>query len=532
MKPILMKTISSCIIIFSIFTTSTLAVQRSNGIGLRASFWNVKDQPTQVNTNSFGESGSVNIGGAGGWIYFFSRMHNNWFLEFQLGSVAGVNEEFSSYLVEKVDVTVVLPFLIGLRYDILSPRFPSRIQPYLSTGGGPYWIMHVNGNDAFAGEQEVKSKVKNGLYLGGGMNLMMTSWAALNMDIRYHLVNFSPDYEASGMEFGFGFSVMWGQKRELFQIKAIRPVVSDIYPAYYPFYNLVPLALISIENVAGFPIEVNVKSRIASVSERMKESGFITIQRGKTEDIPISAIFGATIQNVDTRKPAMLDIIVEARAGQTITRNFSTPIMVHSRNAWDGKMDKLSFFLTPEAPQVMEFSRKVMAQIASETDDGPERLAQARHLFDALSALGIRYQSDPTIPFYQDDRVQFAEQTMSLGHGDCDDLVVLYASLLSSIGIKTAFVEVRDPSKSLAHVYLMFDTEVEAPNGDQISTNAKRYIVREDKTGKQTIWIPVETTLLDQGFTEAWNSAALSYLEEAVLRNGMGEGWLSIFDVE
>ncbi len=109
---------------------------------------------------------------------------------------------------------------------------------------------------------------------------------------------------------------------------------------------------------------------------------------------------------------------------------------------------------------------------------------------------------------------------------------MLYASLLGSIGIQTAFVEVRDPEKSLGHVYLIFNTDIEPQLGNAITSNAKRYIVRDNTNDKQSIWIPVETTLLTQGFQHAWDQGALAYLEEAVLRNGIAEGWVSIFDVQ
>jgi hypothetical protein len=103
---------------------------------------------------------------------------------------------------------------------------------------------------------------------------------------------------------------------------------------------------------------------------------------------------------------------------------------------------------------------------------------------------------------------------------------------LQSVGIKTAFVEVRDPQKEIAHLYLMFDTGLPADQGESVSSNEKRYILRQNKTGQQSIWIPVETTLVEEGFEAAWKAAALSYLEEGLLRNGLAEGWLFVIDTE
>ena len=107
--------------------------------------------------------------------------------------------------------------------------------------------------------------------------------------------------------------------------------------------------------------------------------------------------------------------------------------------------------------------------------------------------------------------MQFARETVDAGSGDCDDLVVLYASLLESVGIQTALVEVRDPEKDLAHLYLLFNTGLKAEEGYLISENEKRYIVRDNSSGQLMVWIPVETTLVQEGFESAWNAGAMSW---------------------
>jgi hypothetical protein len=91
---------------------------------------------------------------------------------------------------------------------------------------------------------------------------------------------------------------------------------------------------------------------------------------------------------------------------------------------------------------------------------------------------------------------------------------------------------VQDPEKEIAHVYLMFDSGVSVDQSGLISTNEKRFVVREKSSYEQTIWIPIETTLVEAGFDEAWKSGALQYLQQGILENGIDEGWIKIFDVE
>jgi hypothetical protein len=135
------------------------------------------------------------------------------------------------------------------------------------------------------------------------------------------------------------------------------------------------------------------------------------------------------------------------------------------------------------------------------------------------------------VPYYKDDRVQFARETLEIKTGDCDDLVVLYTSLLQSLGINTAFIQVRDPENSLAHLFMMFDTGIPVENAAAISTNEKRYIVRENSLGTKTGWIPVETTLLAHGFDKAWEKGALNFLKDAKIKGGLADGWVQIIDL-
>jgi len=145
--------------------------------------------------------------------------------------------------------------------------------------------------------------------------------------------------------------------------------------------------------------------------------------------------------------------------------------------------------------------------------------------------MGTHYRSDPNILFYQDDRVQYAMETIDQKGGDCDDLVILYASLLESLGIHTAFVEIRDPEKTIAHLYLLFATGLTAEQGHLISSNEKRFVLRDKLSGQKEIWIPVETTLIEKGFEEAWKMGATEYLKDAIIRNGLEQGWVKVIDV-
>lgn len=513
---------------------------RANGIGVRASYWNLGEQATRFNISE--TKSTFDVSGVGGWLYYFSRLNNNWSLDFEIGGFVRVRGEENLISGTEVDVSVVAPILAGVRYDLLPVQNNSAAQPYLSAGLGPYLTTSFEVRDQGTGET-VTGGGRNlfGAYAGGGLNLVMRSWAAFNFDLRYHFVDLKSSRglaglhhssEYSGLEFGLGLCFMWGSKRELFQIKETKLVVRDLYPAYYNFYSTYPLALVTIKNTAGFPIEVNVQSNIRGYSERPKDSGFIRLEKNQTKDIPVTAILSPKLQAVARREPAILDIRAEARAGGNVRKETSAQIMVHSRNAWNGEVDKLSFFVTPEDERILNLNRRVLREMAEQEAVNVSVFDKAKALFAALGEAGLRYQSDPNIPYYQDDRVQFAAETLDLRAGDCDDLVILCASLFESAGIRTAFVEVRDPEKEIAHLYLLFDSGLPASRTAALSSNEKRYVMREKSAGPATAWIPLETTLVASGFEEAWKSGALQYLEEGILRNGLADGWVKIVEVK
>jgi hypothetical protein len=526
------------ILLLFILTASNIfaqGVSRSNGAGFRMNFWNITGRPMKIDLTAGEENPNVDISGAGGTLFFFTRIHNNLFFDLNFEAVASVQTIPGSVNNDSSRVNVVLPILLGVHYDVLPSHLSSSVQPYVSLGLGPYWVQNVQGDIANDNPDNVSGSIESeflyGGYAGLGANILFTDWVALNVDLKYHMVELNANSIYSGIDFGLGVSFMWGQKRELFQLQDIKVIVQDVYPAYYQFYNTYPIALVTIKNLASHPIEVNVKSEIEFYSERPGESGFTEIAAGKTADIPVNAIFGPRLLKAGDNKPAVLDIQVEGRAGQTETQDFSTQIVIHSRNAWNGDMDKLVYFVTPDDDQIFTMNRTIVGQLEVDHETEVESVVKAHIIFNTLRDKGIRYHRDPNIAFYKDDRVQFAHETIRLGNGDCDDLVVLYASCLESLGIRTAFVEVKDPNEEIAHLYLLFDTGIPPDEGHRISTNEKRFVVRSGNSRFDTIWLPIETTVIDQGFEKAWELGALAYLEEGIVRNGLSEGWVRVIDV-
>jgi len=512
-----------CLILLFLFPSALSAqgVYRPFGIGFRTGIWKYSDAG-----DSRYEPGTVSQSSGGGMLYFFARLVDRWYLE---GSIGGTSRNVITIgTVENISMT---PVLLGARYDLLSKKLGSIFQPYLALGGGMYTIAR---NIVLGASVSNEIDAELGIFFGAGINVIATSWFALNTDIKYHLINRSSSFTAdlSGVQMGFGISFMFGSIPEILRIEDINVIVEDIYPAYYEFYATYPILQVTVRNMVSYPIEVNLHSNIEGYSERRQESGYIQIAPGETEKIPVYAIFGPKLLYAKQREPAIIDLSLEARAGATHTESMSVNIMIHSRNAWNGEVNRLRFFLTSDNEEIMKMSRNITSQFADENTNKALKFNLAKEIFNQLTEHGIRYQSDPNIPYYQDDYVQYAVETLEKKTGDCDDLVVLYCSLLESIGIKTAFIDVKDPEKEIAHLYMMFDSGLTPEQGTLISSNEKKYIIRERSADRKTIWIPVETTLVENNFDQAWNSGATTYIQEGVFRAGIAEGWMRIVDVK
>jgi tetratricopeptide (TPR) repeat protein len=116
----------------------------------------------------------------------------------------------------------------------------------------------------------------------------------------------------------------------------------------------------------------------------------------------------------------------------------------------------------------------------------------------------MRYVVDPKTPYTElsekktsVDFLQFPRQTLEYRAGDCDDLSILYAALLESVGIKTAFITVP------GHIFIAFNLDV-------LPEEARKGFVQTDDlifVGNSS-WVPLEVTERSAGFTKAWEKAA------------------------
>ncbi|MBD3289666.1 hypothetical protein GF337_12745, partial [candidate division KSB1 bacterium] len=132
---------------------------RSTGIGFRATYMNFSNTSSEVRVIDYGRESYVNLGGAGGWLYLFSRIDYNAFVELSFGAVGKVEQATENWYGESVDAEAITPLLIGLKYNLLHHESQNAFQPYIAFGAGPYWITHVSAREEFH-QEEVSLKTE------------------------------------------------------------------------------------------------------------------------------------------------------------------------------------------------------------------------------------------------------------------------------------------------------------------------------------------------------------------------------------
>jgi hypothetical protein len=315
------------------------------------------------------------------------------------------------------------------------------------------------------------------------------------------------------------------------KIEFVDMTTTEVYPSTSMSYTGKPMGKARIRNVSDRPISARVGFFVNRYMDMPTQSESYTIPPQSVTEIPFSAVFNPVIKTVQSMELCEANVTVSSTGGDENDDQSPVRVIVYGKNDWDGKVNTLGSFVTPRDPDVMFFTRSVLnlnKDTIRATQKQLERFEKARVLFNEFSRR-MMYVNDPHL---SKDNVQYPSETFTLKGGDCDDMTVGFSSVLESVGISTAFVDIVPPNDpGNAHVFLLFDTGLEPQYGRLLTENEKRYIIRANSTGNETVWIPIETTMLISGFDMAWEKGAAEFLEEARLKDGLTKGWVTIVDV-
>lgn len=329
----------------------------------------------------------------------------------------------------------------------------------------------------------------------------------------------------------FSAKAIFGNIREsLARIESVE-MMGSVYPSAYEALAYRPIGKVRVRNISRKPIQAKASFYVDKLMDAPTETPSVYIAPGGIAEIPFTAVFNERVLSVPKTMIREGNVSVSATVAEEPDDRFQTRVLIHGRNDWDGDVKSLRYFVTPENPEIIRYSRDVLLQQIDSLAGVPRELElfkKARLLFNTFAGKLV-YVSDPK---ESADYVQYPSETLRLRGGDCDDMTVLFSSLLSSIGISTAFVDVVPPDHpENGHVFLLFDTGLDPKFGSHISDNPKRYVIRKNRSGKESVWIPIETTVTMRGFDDAWTGGAQEYFDDVEVGLGLVKGWVHLVDV-
>ena len=287
------------------------------------------------------------------------------------------------------------------------------------------------------------------------------------------------------------------------------PQFDRVFPVIYRYYDREPFGTVTIRNDESQTIRnVRVEFTVPQYMPAPQLVAEIEQMAAREErQIPISALFSSNVLEITQADSLQSQIIVSYEVGAaSLTASRSATLRVEDRNtiSWDDDR-KAAAFITTRDPSILRLSRNVTSATRGLVGSAVnERFRNAMALFYVLDAAGIRYQIDPDSSYAELsvssgalDYVQFPVQTLDYRAGDCDDLTVLYSALLEAVGIPSALIT------TPGHIYTAFSLEMSESEARKTFSNPDDLIFVDG-----VAWVPVETTLIQGGFIQAWSVGA------------------------
>ena len=292
--------------------------------------------------------------------------------------------------------------------------------------------------------------------------------------------------------------------------------VDRVFPVLYKYYDDHPIGTATIHNDGSRKIEdLEIRVSLKQFMDAPKVSARVDeLAPGEEAEVDLYALFTEEILGVTEGAKVAAEVsasyTVGGRSGsdaEVVTLN------TYDRNAlrWDDDR-KIAAFVTARDEEVQRFARN----IASIVDDSgiqaiQRELQLAMAFFAAMDEHRCSYVVDPSSPYAElskdqsvVDAVQFPRQTLQFRAGDCDDLSATYAALLEAVGVPTAFITVP------GHIYIAFKLNMGVAEVGRAFSRPDDII----RTG-DAVWVPVETTLLAEGFMAAWAEGARAWREHS-----------------
>jgi hypothetical protein len=284
--------------------------------------------------------------------------------------------------------------------------------------------------------------------------------------------------------------------------------VPAAFSAMQSWYATHPLGSVVIKNIEKETLEdLEVSFLQTGYMDAATPAGKIArLAPGESKKIDLFAAYNEEVFATVGVTPLNGEIVAVYRyQGKAVEQRQVVTYDLYDKSAivWDDDR-KVAAFITQSDPVVRDLASLVRQSCKDQVlRDVSPSLQTAMEVYGGLAIMGCLYQADPSAPFARMqasrvavDSVSLARSTLGRLTGDCDDLTVLFCSLLESAGVETAFLTVP------GHIYAAVNTKVKAANFRKVHPDHTLTITLKDE-----VWVPVEITLMGKrDFMEAWRT--------------------------
>jgi tetratricopeptide (TPR) repeat protein len=282
-----------------------------------------------------------------------------------------------------------------------------------------------------------------------------------------------------------------------------------VFPVLYTTYETAPVGSVTITNTEQAEIrDVEVFFQAGSYTSARKPCArFGLVARGASVQAPLYASFSEQVLTLSENTKVQGELVVIYRLlGSRREARKEVAVRFANRNAATWQDPRLAAaFVSPNDPAVLEHSKYIAGLVRDRLRGGIDaNLQYGMGFFEGLRLSGVAFAPDPTTPYAQYrasadavDYLQYPYQTLAYRSGDCDDLAILYAASLESVGIRTAFVPLADD------FCVAFLLSMDAAEAASAFVDPSLVILR----GKAA-WVPVQVSRIREGFLAAWQGGA------------------------
>jgi hypothetical protein len=245
------------------------------------------------------------------------------------------------------------------------------------------------------------------------------------------------------------------------------------------------------------------------------------LRKGANAEFPLRVALNESVLAFTESTKVQAEVLVRYKLlNAAMESTESVALRFNHRNAitWaDPRM--AAAFVSPNDPAMLDLSKYLAGLIRDRVrPEIDKNLQYGMGIFEGLRLSGIVWSADPSTPYKEFrgspdrlDYLQYPYQTLAYKGGDSDDVAVLCAAALESVGLGSALVPLPD------EMLVAFSLSTSEAQAQASLTSAPDLVYVGEKA-----WVPLQVSLIREGFLRAWQGGAKKW-REAETRGALPE---------